>query len=135
MYVCNFWLNMNFWKLRVSMPEICLNMNFWFASFWKMHVRMHENFVLMKFLIEFENVCSNAWNLIFCYFLKDAFMNAWIFWLNLNFWFEWKCMFECVKFTFCSFWRVHLWMHKIFWMKNACLSTWNSIFLNDYFRY
>jgi len=94
-------------RMHVKMHEICLNMNFWFSSFWKMHIRMHEICLFFVFflwrheilLIEFENACLNAWNLIFfCYVLDDAFMNALNFWLNLNFWFEWKCMFEYIKF-------------------------------------
>ena len=98
MYACKFWLNMNFENCVLQCMKFVWIWTFDLFLFWKMHVRMHENFVLMKFLIELGHVCLNTWNLILCYFLNDAFMNAWSFWWNLNFWFEWRCMFECIKF-------------------------------------
>ena len=70
--------------------------------FWlnlKMHAWMHE-----------------IW--FFCYVLNDVFVNALNFWLNLNFWFEWKCMFEYIKFNF------------LFLLKSAFMNAWKWNFVN-----
>jgi len=99
-------------------------MNFWFCSFWKMRIKMHEIWFFawyiyecMKFFIEYEFwkymfTCMKFDFLFFVLFFSGAFMKEWNFLLNLNFEFEWKCMFEYIKFDFFCIWIMHLWMQE-----------------------
>jgi len=116
-----------FWRMHIWMHEI-------FHWIWilKIHVWMHEIwfFVLCSFF--FEWCIYERMN----FFIKSEFwiwmkMHVWIrkiwffilfeefiyecmkVWLNMNFWFEWKCMFECMKFDF------------LFFLKNAFMNVWN----------
>jgi len=48
-------------------------------------------------------------------------------WLNMNFWFEWKCMFECMKFDFLFFLKsalMNAWNFVNFLNENACMNAW-----------
>jgi len=107
----------------------CMKFDFLlFCYFWRMHIWMHEiwfSFVLLSL--------KNAWNFDFIFvllFLKNAYMNAWnsifeecmlkcikfcVF--IIFFYFEWKCMFECLIFYFWFSWMI---MH--------ILNEWNFIF-------
>ena len=84
----------------------------------------------------------------FVFFLRCIYKRM-KFLLNLNFEFEWKCMFEYIKFDFFyTVWRIHLWMHEslieygfliwmkmnvwvheiwffLFFLKNAFMNVWN----------
>jgi len=88
---------------------------FWFCSFWKMYIRMHEIwfFCLMhlwihekKFywiwILKMHVWMHEIWFFVL-FFLNGAFMKEWNFLLNLNFEFKWKCMFEYIKFDFFVF--------------------------------
>ena len=81
------------------------------SEFWiwmKMHVWIHKIWFFILFE-EFIYECMKVW-------------------LNMNFWFEWKWMFEYMKFDFFySSWRMHLRMCEIFvnfMNENACLNAW-----------
>jgi len=83
-------------------------------------------------------------------FLLDVFMNAWNFWLNMNFenaclnvwnlmfcsfFFEW-CIYECMKFLIKSefwIWMKNVWIHKIwffFVLLEECIYECMKVWLN-----
>jgi len=114
-----------FLRMHVKMHEICLNMNFWFYSFWKMHIRMHEiwfSFLLheifnwiwkcmfecikldffewcVKFLIEFESL---VWTKMYVWKHKILFFVL----------FE-ECIYECMKLCGFFWMKMHVWVHEI----------------------
>jgi len=104
------WIFCFFWRVRLWM-----NGTLWI--FWmKMHAWMHEFFLSFWFFLFF---------LFFYFFLR---MHLWMheICLYIYFYFEWKCMFRCMKlclnlifFLFCSFWKMHILMHKI-WFFMFC---------------
>jgi len=125
-----------FLRMHVKIHEICLNINFWFCSFWKMHIRMHEIWFFawcihecMKFFIEYEflKCMFECMKFDFFVFFNGAFMKEWNFWLNLNFEFEWKCMFEYIKFDSfvlleeCIYECMKVWLNMNFWFEWKCM--------------
>ena len=107
---------------------------FWFCSFFFF---LKNAYVYMKldffFIILILRECINdAWNLFFCFY------------------FEWKCMFECINFdflfflksafmnawNFLNFWmKMHAWMHELFlsfwflfFLKNPFINAWNLFY-------
>jgi len=108
---------------------IIFSVNFFLfiCSFWRMHLRMYATFGWIWIL---NIACFNAWNLfeyelLICFFLKNACKNAW---KNLlKFFFDWKCMFECMKFdfllilndAFMNAWD--FWLNLNFWFEWKCM--------------
>jgi len=116
---CDFFLK----RTHVKVHEICLNMNFWFCSFWKMHIKKHEIWFFawciyecMKFFIEYEfwkYVCMHEiWFFVLCSFFlmvhlwkNEIFFKSefWI-WMKMHVWIH-KIWFFCI-------WIMHLWMQE-----------------------
>ena len=108
---------------------------FFFYYFWRMHIWMNEIFHWI-WILKIHVWMHEIWFFVLCsFFFNGAFMKEWNFLLNLNFEFEWKCMFEYIKFDFLyclknSF--MNVWKFDWIWIsdlsENACLSAWNLIF-------
>jgi len=101
---CDFFLK----RMHVKIHEICLNMNLWFCSLWKMHIRMRE--------IWFFAWCIYKW-MKFFYWIWILKMHVWMheIWFFV-FFFEW-CIYErmefLIKYKFWIWMKMHIWIHKI----------------------
>ena len=78
-------------------------------DFCLMHLWMHEIFYWI-WILKIHIWMHEIW--FFLFFFYGAFMNVWNFLLNLNFEFEWKCMFEYIKFDFFVLLEECIWMHE-----------------------
>jgi len=116
------WCIMNAWNflLNMNFENTCLNAwNLIFCSlffFLMVHSWKNEIFYSVWILNLNENACLNTYNLIFSVLLEECIYEYMKVWLNMNFRFQWKCMFECMKFDF------------LFFLKNAYINSWNCEF-------
>jgi len=109
----------------------------WFFLDAFMNLWMHEIFYWI-WILKIHVWMHEIWFFVLCsfFFCNGAFMKEWNFLLNLNFEFEWKCMFQYINFDFFLYYLKNAFMNtwKFDWIwtsdfnENACLSVWNLIF-------
>jgi len=126
-----------------------MNFDFLLDALW-----MHEIFYWI-WILKIHVWKYEIWFLFFVLFFNGEFMKEWNFLLNLNFEFQWKCMFEYIQFDFfvlleeCIYECMKVWLNMnfrfqwkcmfecmkfdyLFFLKNAYINSWNFVnFLNE----